>query len=236
MDEKENNSVSERPKQAQAVHMQAFSSPTSSAPEHETRILTEYISMQNLVNIAEHNEALRKTLFLKKFFMVKRNQFVSVSSLIKKNQTKISEGKVDAIGRDFVLLTNLKKRIWIPYTAIHEATIPFGYPNYSSPHQHFIYDNDLQRKLVLEFGETVCKKQALIQQFFQESLQTSLSSWKGTWVEVRTPEQRTSGKISETTAKELILHSFKTKKMVLLKDIQYISTIRMMAARIKKQK
>ena len=87
------------------------------------------------------------------------------------------------------MLTNLKKRIWIPYTAIESATIPFGFPSYSNTHQHFIYDNQLQQKLVLQFGETVAKREALIQQFFEESLQTNLNSWKGMWVEVKTAEK-----------------------------------------------
>ena len=106
---------------------------------------------------------------LKQFFKTKRNQQVVVSSVIK-DVTVTTEGKVATIGRDFVMVTDLKKRIWIPYTAIESATIPFGHPTYSDSQQHFIYDNQLQQKLVLQFGETVAKREELIRQFFEESL------------------------------------------------------------------
>ncbi|ALC85666.1 hypothetical protein AM499_07405 [Bacillus sp. FJAT-22090] len=203
----------------------SFSSPTSAVSIEETRILTEFNNQKNLFNVVTQDETRRKPLILKQFFKMKRNQEVVVSSIIEKDVNVRTEGKVATIGRDFIMLTNLKKRIWIPYTAIETANIPFGFPSYSNPHQHFIYDNQLQQKLVLQFGETVAKKDALIRQFFEESLRTNLNSWGGLWVEVKTGEKIFLGKIMKTTKKELFLHMFKTEKRISLNEIRYVSTI-----------
>ncbi|MGM7635161.1 hypothetical protein [Bacillus sp. Hm123] len=204
----------------------SFSSPTSAVSLEETKILSEYISQQNLFNITQQDEKRKKPLILKKFFKMKRNQQVVVSSFVDHDAVITTEGKVTAIGRDFVMLTNLKERIWIPYSSIDSATIPFGYPTYSNPHQHHIYDNQLQQKLLLRFGETVSKKDTLIQQFFEESLRTNLHSWKGIWIEVKTADHSFFGKIAQTTNKEVFLQFFNTDHLIPLNDIRYVSTIR----------
>lgn len=204
----------------------SFSSPTSAVSEEETRILTEYIAQKNLFKITSLDESRKKPLLLKQFFKMKRNQQVVVSSIIGKESHVSTEGKVATIGRDFVMLTDLKKRIWIPYRAIQSATIPFGFPTYSNTHQHFIYDNNLQQKLVLHFGETVAKKDVLIRQFFEESLQTNLHFWKGIWIEIRTADNTFFGKITSATKADLIVRMPKTKESVIpLNEIRYVSTI-----------
>ncbi|EPD54107.1 hypothetical protein MHH33_06320 [Paenisporosarcina sp. FSL H8-0542] len=204
----------------------SFSSPTSAVSEEETRILSEYIAQKNLFKVTSQDESRRKVLFLKQFFKMKRNQQVVVSSVIEKDIPLTTEGKVATIGRDFVMLTDLKKRLWIPYRAIQSATIPFGFPTYSNTHQHFIYDNNLQQKLVLQFGETVAKKDVLIRQFFEESLQTNLHSWKGIWVETRTADNIFFGKIASATKADLILQLSKKKESVIpLNEIRFVSTI-----------
>lgn len=204
----------------------SFSSPTSAVSEEETRILTEYIAKKNLFKITSLDESRRKPLLLKQFFKMKRNQQVVISSIIGKESHVATEGKVATIGRDFVMLTEFKKRIWIPYRAIQSATIPFGFPTYSNTHQHFIYDNNLQQKLVLHFGETVAKKDVLIRQFFEESLQTNLHFWKGIWIEIRTADNIFFGKITSVTKADLILRLPKKKEsMIPLNEICYVSTI-----------
>ena len=204
----------------------SFSSPTSAVSEEETRILTEYIAQKNLFKITSLDESRKKPLLLKQFFKMKRNQQVVVSSIIGKESHVSTEGKVATIGRDFVMLTDLKKRIWIPYRAIPSATILFGFPTYSNTHQHFIYDNNLQQKLVLHFGETVAKKDVLIRQFFEESLQTNLHFWKGIWIEIRTADNTFLGKITSATKADLIVRMPKTKESVIpLNEIRYVSTI-----------
>ena len=203
----------------------SFTSPTSAVSSEETRVLTEYIHQKNLFRITKQNEILRKSLMLKQFFKMKRHQQVVVSSVIK-DATVTTEGKVAMIGRDFVMVTDLKKRIWIPYNAIESATIPFGHPTYSDSQQNFIYDNQLQQKLVLQFGETVGKREALIRQFFEESLQTNLNSWKGVWVEVKTDQKTHFGKIKNTSKRELFLTSFKKEEEIQLNEVRYLSTVR----------
>ncbi|WP_047985570.1 hypothetical protein [Ornithinibacillus californiensis] len=203
----------------------SFSSPTSAVSAEETRILTEHISQQNLFKLIHLYEPHRKTLILKKFFKMKRNQEVVITTVIEE-EARILEGKVSAIGRDFVMLTNLQRRIWLPFTSIESATIPFGTPTYSNPHQHHIYDNQLRQKLVLQFGETVTKRDALIQQFFEESIRTNLHSWKGSWVEVKTASQSHFGKIIKTDETSLYLQLVKTESIIPLHEIQLVATVR----------
>jgi len=93
----------------------SFSSPTSAVSSEETRILTEYISQKNLFKITSQDETRRKSLTLKQFFKMKRNQQVVITSAIENDGSKITEGKVATIGRDFVMITDVQKRIWIPY-------------------------------------------------------------------------------------------------------------------------
>lgn len=207
-------------------NISSFPSPTSAVSDEETRILTEYIASKNLFKVTEQDESLRKPLVLKQFFKMKRNQHVVVTSIIEDEKQISTEGKVSTIGRDFVILTNLKQRKWIPYTCIESATIPFGFPTYSNTHQHFIYDNSLQQKLVQKFGETVSNKDVLIRQFFEESLQTSLNFWRGSWVEVRTDDKILFGKIASTTKIDLLLILPPKKDHVIpLNKIRYVTTI-----------
>lgn len=204
----------------------SFSSPTSAVSSEETRVLTEYIHQKNLFKVTTQDETLRKSLMLKQFFKMKRNQQVVITSACHEEDNVTTEGKVSTIGRDFVMVTDLKKRIWIPYKAIEAATIPFGFPTYSDSQQHIIYDNQLQQKLVLQFGDTVAKREELVRQFFEESLQTNLHSWKGLWIEVRATKKNYYGKIKGTTKKELILNQFNKEEAIKLTELQYVSTVR----------
>ena len=154
---------------------------------------------------------------MKQFFKMKRNQQVVVSSVIEKDVNCDDRGKS----------RNNRKRLCHAYKpsktnldslyCYRIRKIPFGFPSYSNTHQHFIYDNQLQQKLVLQFGETVAKREALIKQFFEESLQTNLNSWRGMWVEVKTAEKAFFGKIKNTTKKELFLQLFKKEKVIHIK-------------------
>lgn len=96
-------------KEEQLNSPQSFSSPTSAVSSEETRILTEYNSQKSLFNVVHRDETRRKPLLLKQFFKMKRNQLVVVSSVMEKDANVLTKGKVAAIGRDFVMLTTLKK-------------------------------------------------------------------------------------------------------------------------------
>jgi len=225
MQEEVEKSVTKERTEEQLTGSPSFSSPTSAVSAEETRILTEYMGQKNLFKVTSQDETRRKPLVLKQFFKMKRNQQVVVSSFIDHDVEVTTEGKVATIGRDFVMLTEIQRRTWIPYTAIDSATIPFGHPTYSNSHQHFIYDNQLQQKLVLQFGETVAKKEVLVRQFFEETLKTNLRSWKGLWVEVKTADALFFGRIMETTKKELILQLLKTQSVIPLSEIRFVSTL-----------
>lgn len=224
MPEKVNGSTTDRHPEPNIPSFPQYSSPTSAVSAEETRILTEYIQQKNLFNVVNRDESRRKALLLKQFFKMKRHQQVVVISTRKQGETVTTEGKVATIGRNFVMLTDLKKRIWIPYEAIDSATIPFGFPTYSTPHQHHIYDNQLQQKLVQRFGETVSKKDALVRQFFEETFHTNLSTWKGIRIEVHTGEASYFGKLKDASKSECVLQQFNKVRRIPLPDIRYMTT------------
>jgi ribosome maturation factor RimP len=207
---------------------QGLTSPTTPSTTEETRLLMEYIDRANMFNLSERDEKRGKILKLRKFFKSKRNQQVEVYAKCG-TESLYKVGKVSTIGRDFVMLTTLKERMWIPYSAIESANIPYGIPNYSNTHQHFLYDNNLRNKLVFQFGETVAKRDLLKQQFFEESIQTNLEAWKGTWVVVfLDTNQKKVGKILSCKEGKLVLTFFGEYYHMNVKDLKYIETIRIL--------
>lgn len=204
-----------------------LTSPTTSTTTEETRLLMEYIDRANMFNILKHDEKRGKLLKLRKFFKSKRNQQVEIYLKIGTEAT-YREGKVSTIGRDFVMLTNLRERMWIPYSVIESANIPFGIPNYSNTHQHYLFDNNLRKKLLHQFGETVSKRDLLKQQFFEESLQTNLDSWKETWVAIYLDEtNKKIGKIHSVKDSNLELRFFGEEMSLKISEVKFIETIRL---------
>ncbi|OMP66686.1 hypothetical protein [Domibacillus epiphyticus] len=205
-----------------------ITSPTGAGPTEEIRIFNEYMEQANLLNITNAAPEKRKPLMLKRFFKMKRNQQVIIYSK-NGNRTIQTLGKVSAIGRDFVMITNLKERIWIPYHAIESANIPTGVPNFSNTHQHFIYDNNLKQKLLSNFGETVSKRDTLIQLFYEEPLFTNLQSWKSLWLEVQTVKENVHGKVHGADPQKLRISFFNEKMEVKIENITSIHSIRFLS-------
>lgn len=203
-----------------------ITSPPSATPLEENKIIAEYLEQKNLQTLANAVPEFKKTLIFKKFFKMKRNQEVIVY-IEHQGTTKETSGKVNAIGRDFVILTNLKDRIWIPYKTILTANSPFGVPTYENAHQNFIYDNDLKRKLTTNFGETVAKRDVLIHQFFEESLRGNLERWKGVWVKAVTPEETVWGKIVSVTEDSVLLQSFNSNRQIAFNDLSHLISARL---------
>ncbi|MCP8616003.1 hypothetical protein [Salirhabdus salicampi] len=205
---------------------EGLTSPTASTSTEENRLFMEYMDKSNLFNIAKHDPKLGKTLTLRKFFKSKRNQQVEV--YLKWGIESIhTEGKVSAVGRDFVMLTSLKDRLWIPYKAIESANIPFGIPAYSNSHQHFLYDNDLRNKLTTNFGETVGKRDILKQQFFEETLYTNLQSWKHTWIELYTKAgDKKFGRLIGVRSQDIQVKNIYGTFMLPIEDVMFVKTIR----------
>lgn len=220
-------------KKERPPYTSSFTSPTSIVSEEETRILTEYNHQKNLFKLVNLHEPHRKTLTLKKFFKSKRNQQIVISSHLTEGEEVTIEGKVDTIGRDFVMLINLKKRIWIPYAEIESAKIPFGFPAFSNTHQYHLYDNQLQQKLTQRFGETVAKREELVKQFFEESLQTNLASWKDIWVEVKTGNSSVFGKLTTSTAHGVKVKYFKAEEEIPLSAIRLVQTVDLISIWVK---
>ena len=160
-----------------------FTSPASSLPLYELKMLQEYIHGVNLQNLGSYLPHHKKQMMLLKFFKHKKNQLVEVFSRDGHEVIK-TVGKVNIVGRNFVMIKTLFTRIWIPYHAIHSAKTPFGIPDLPSGHQHVIYDVELRRRILTNFGETVSGKEILKQQFFEESLNTNLTLWLGTRVTI----------------------------------------------------
>ena len=133
--------------------------------QNQLKMLQEYIHGVNLQNLGNHLPHYKKQLMLVKFFKLKKNQVVEVFSRDGEEVIK-TVGKVNIAGRNFVMIKTLFTRIWIPYHAIHSAKTPFGIPDLPSGHQHVIYDVELRRRILTNFGETVSGKEILKQQFF----------------------------------------------------------------------
>jgi len=215
-------------KQIDPIHErgESLSSPPGATSLEENRIITEYMEHRNLQQVVSSMPGTKKPILLKKFFKRKRNQQVIVYTNIKADTVEIT-GKVSAIGRDFVMLTNLKDRIWIPYSAIESANIPAGVPNYDNSHQYFIYDNDLKRKLMTSFGETVSQRDALLQQFFEETLMTNLNSLEGMWVKVLTRNETFYGKIASSSHNGLVLRDFNNEVSIEWESLSMLASIRL---------
>lgn len=204
-----------------------LTSPTSLGPTEETQMLKEYIERKNLFLLSDSSQSRRKTLQLKSFLKMKRNQQVEIT--LHDGQSEVTElGKVEAVGRDFVMLTNLNERFWIPYHSVVAASTPFGIPTYSNSHQHFLYDNDLQGKLVTQFGKTVSEREELLQLFCEDSLVTSLITWKGSWVEVRDTEgERQFGRMKESSHEVITLASPTGQvKIIPIHKLTYVASLR----------
>ncbi|WP_232225597.1 hypothetical protein [Oceanobacillus manasiensis] len=207
---------------------EGLTSPTTITTTEETRLLMEYMDRANILHISQHNKKRGKLLTLRKFFKSKRNQQVEVYFTIG-TESHYKEGKVSTVGRDFVMITNLKERVWIPYSVIESANIVYGIPTYSNTHQHYLYDNNLRTKLLRNFGDTVAKRDNLKQQFFEETLQTNLNTWKDTWVHVWFDEDaKKLGKIIGSDEK-LTITLMGRKEEIEFSEIRYMETIRLLS-------
>ena len=200
-----------------------YTSPASSLPLHELKMLQEYIHGVNLQNLGAKLPHYKQQMILLKFFKMKKNQLVEVYS---RNGEEVIHtiGKVNTVGRNFVMLKTLFTRIWIPYAAIHSAKSPFGLPDVPSVHQHNVIDEELRNKLLVNFGEVVSGKEVLRQQFYEELLETNLKSWKRTNLTIYT-DKIIRGQISEVSFGKVLLKNAPKKEIPIIK-INYIKQTR----------
>jgi hypothetical protein len=202
-----------------------LTSPSGEMPSEELKLIQDNMMRQNLLSIGNALPDRKKVMMLRSFFKHKRNQLVEV--FYKKDGIPERQlGKVNVIGRDFVGLTSLKERVWLPYRVIESANIPYGLPDISSTHQHIVFDEELRQKLLTRFGETVAGRDVLIQQFFEESLQTHLMTWRGSRVEVTVNKERLTGKIHRCEDGQLVLKKWGSETVIALGDITCLRTLR----------
>lgn len=198
-----------------------YTSPASSLPLHELKMLQEYIHNTNLQNLSTLRPNYRQQMILIKFFKSKKNQLVEVYSRHGEDVIH-TVGKVSVVGKNFVILRTLFKRFWIPYSVIHATKSPFGIPDVPGTHQHTVIDEELRRKLLTNFGVTVVGKEALKQQFFEELLETNLKSWKGTKLKIFS-DQVIVGKVNDIHSGKVYL---KDKHSIPINKINYIQQFR----------
>ncbi len=215
-----------------------FTSPASSLPLYELKMLQEYIHGVNLQNLGSYLPDHKKQMMLLKFFKHKKNQLVEVFSRDGKEVIK-TVGKVNIVGRNFVMIKTLFTRIWIPYQAIHSAKTPFGIPDLPSGHQHIIYDGELRRRILTNFGETISGKEILKQQFFEESLNTNLRLWLGTRVTIFAGKP-IKGKLTQILnntiqIKDKKKHEISINNINYVKQGRFISYFQRLLANVKKR-
>jgi len=203
-----------------------FTSPASSLPLYELKMLQEYIHGVNLQNLGSHLPHYKKNMMLLKFFKHKKNQQVEVFSR-NGDQVIHTIGKVNIVGRNFVMLKTLLTRIWISYEAIHSAKTPFGIPDLPNGHQHIIYDEELRRKLLTNFGSFVSNQEELKKQFFEELLETNLKTWQGTNLSIYA-DKLIKGKVIKVLANKIVIKN-KEKQEISINKITYIKQGRVLA-------
>lgn len=203
-----------------------YTSPASSLPLHELKMLQEYIHGVNLQNLGAILPNSKKQMILSKFFKMKKNQLVEVYS---RNGEEVIHtiGKVSTVGRNFVMLKTLFTRIWIPYASIHSAKSPFGIPDVPNVHQHNVIDAELRRKLLINFGEVVSGKEVLRQQFYEELLETNLKSWKRTNLTIYA-DKIIKGQVNEVSLGKISLKNTSQKEIPIIK-INYIKQTRLIS-------
>ncbi|MCM3671317.1 hypothetical protein M3181_20365 [Mesobacillus maritimus] len=198
-----------------------YTSPPSSMPAHELKMLKEYMHQRNTKHLGDSLPEKKKTIVLIRFLKEKRNQQVKVR-VKQKDQVIDLLGRVSAVGRDFVAITTVTERYWLPYSCVESANVPYGVPDMPNSHQQVVYDEELRRKLLMNFSTTVLNQDVLKRQFYEESLVVHLQAWKGTKVKVYTKDGEFKGKISTIDWKALSLKSSEGEKMIPLGEIQGI--------------
>ncbi|TFE00143.1 hypothetical protein [Jeotgalibacillus sp. R-1-5s-1] len=209
--------------QDEIVKKKAFSSPAGNGTTEQIRLQEEYLALANAFLLAKHQPEKGRIRLLKTFLKEKRNQQVEIRLLTE----RAIRGKVSDVGRDFFILTSLLERIWIPYTAVKEATLPFDSPDFDTTHQQIFFDNDLRKKLLRDFGATVSKRLKLRELFYEETLMTSLDRWKGHWLKAEMAGGTIfSGRLEEATEEYVVLKGLGERKTVLYKELQTLRKAR----------
>jgi ribosome maturation factor RimP len=206
-----------------------LTSPHSAMSDEELRVFLPYMHGRNAFLVTEKIPERKKNLMLRIFLRSKRNQYVEVKQKYEKNKIEFQKentGKVTAVGRDFVMLTTVRKKRWLPFTYIESANVLSGFPDYTNSYSQVYYDNDLKKKLRTQFATTVASKDELIQQFYEETLFTNLKKWRGTNVLIATVQNDfLYGKLSSISENSLTITSLTFKNEIPLSSIVMMETV-----------
>jgi hypothetical protein len=212
-----------------AQQINALTSPHSAMSDEELRVFLPYMHGRNAFLVTEKIPDRKKNLMLRTFLRSKRNQYVEVKQKSRNNGKELQKsfsGKVTAIGRDFVMLTTVRKKRWLPFTHIESANVLSGLPDYTNSYSQVYYDNDLKKKLLTQFATTVSGKDELIQQFYEETLFTNLNKWRGISVLVATVHNDfLFGKLSTTNENCLKITALGLKHEIPLSSIVMLETV-----------
>lgn len=187
---------------ASAPSRETYPSPAGKGTSEEILLKKRYLELANIFLHLKYNPDKGKILLLQSFLVEKRNQTVEVIH----HNNSMTKGRVQDIGRDYLVLTSYFTKCWIPYSAISEVKVPYGAPEFSNTHQYVFFDNHLRRKLLRNFGATVSKRSKLKEMFYRETLKTSLSRWKNSRLKIdMTNGQRYTGKLVKADEEKLSL-------------------------------
>ncbi|MGG4467659.1 hypothetical protein [Niallia sp. Man26] len=198
-----------------------YTSPPSTMPAHELNLLRDYMEGINLKQIGQSLPEYKKPIMLSRFLKGRRNQQTKVHAIVSEEAVELL-GRVSVVGRDFVALTTVTERYWIPYAAIESASVPYGISDMPNNHQQVIYDDTLRRKLLSDFSSTVLKNDVLKRQFYEESLEVHLQAWKNTKVTVFTGGEKRKGKLVKLEAGKLTLKHGKELSTINMKEINLL--------------
>ncbi|PLT32003.1 hypothetical protein [Bacillus sp. V5-8f] len=198
-----------------------YTSPPSSMPAHELKLLREYMHGINLKQLGESLPNNKKNMLLVRFLKGRRNQQVNVHTKVRDNVIEIL-GRVSEVGRDFTALTTVTERFWIPYAAIESAGVPYGISDMPNSHQQVIYDESLRRKLLTEFSTTLLKNDVIRRQFYEETLEVHLQSWKGIKIRIYTKGEVYKGKLVKITSGRLTVKGRKGNHTIPMDEIHLI--------------
>jgi len=198
-----------------------YTSPPSTMPAHELNLLREYMEGINLKQIGQSLPAYKKPLMLSRFLKGRRNQQTKVHAIISDEVLELL-GRVSVVGRDFVALTTVTERYWVPFTAIESASVPYGISDMPNNHQQVIYDETLRRKLLSDFSSTVLKNDVLKRQFYEEALEVHLKAWEGTKITVFADGKQRKGKLVKVKAGKLTLKHGKELSIINMKDLDLL--------------
>jgi hypothetical protein len=206
-----------------------LTSPHSAMSDEELRVFLPYMHGRNAFLVTEKIPERKKNLMLRTFLRSKRNQYVEIKQKSRNNAQAPQKysGKVTAVGRDFMMLTTVRKKRWLPYSHIESANVLSGFPDYTNSYSQVYYDNDLKKKLRTQFATTVASKDELIQQFYEETLFTNLNKWRGITVLIATfqDDDVIYGKLSSISENSLTITALRFKNEIPLSSIVMMETV-----------